>query len=141
MHSINVMLLSFGDCYRKFDIYKDPAPSEAIAAVPVLTDLMERVKGLLKEWPDHPVLNQVYTPYYVIFSSIKICSQILAAIDKVLSLNVSEPLMKTLSGMEYIMRKAQVSMHVGVVCSVTLYPYAIGLGSIRKLSCLSLIHI
>ena len=48
---------------RNFDIYKDPAPSLAVAAIPVLTALADRVGELLKEWPDHPVLKQVCFEY------------------------------------------------------------------------------
>ena len=43
---------------RQFNIYKHSAPSEASATIPLLTSLMERIKELLKKWPDHPLLNQ-----------------------------------------------------------------------------------
>lgn len=37
--------------------------------------------------------------------------QIMKACDKVLSLSIQEPLMKVLAGLEYILRKAQVSIY------------------------------
>ena len=101
-------------CNRKFDIYKDPAPSEVIAAIPVLTTLRERVAELLQEWPDHPILKQVCCEEFTLITS-RLCwssLQIIVAVDKVLSSSVSDPLMKILGGLEYIMQRAQVSVHV-----------------------------
>lgn len=67
---LTVCVLSLAKfCSRKFDIYKDPAPSEVIAAIPVLTALRERVAKLLQEWPDHPVLKQVCCDEFTFITS------------------------------------------------------------------------
>ena len=47
--------------------------------------------------------------YLYIHTPCTIWLQILVAVNKVLSLDVTEPLMKILSGMEYILKRAQVS--------------------------------
>ena len=69
VHSIIEGLLSrhgdtcfvFKYLHRQFNVYKHPAPYEAASSIPVLNSLKERTLELLKEWPDHPVLNQVLT--------------------------------------------------------------------------------
>ena len=63
-------VLSLAKFYnRKFDIYKDSAPSQVIAAIPVLIALRERVAKLLQEWPDHPVLKQVCCEEFIFITS------------------------------------------------------------------------
>ena len=49
--------------------------------------------------------------------------QILAAVNNVLSLDITEPLMKILSGVEYILKRAQVSHRWLSLTSVDLYRY------------------
>jgi midasin len=72
------------------NVYKEAVVWEAIRAEPIVSSLKTRVEELLMEWPNHPALVQI----------VKSC-------DKVLSLSVTDPLMKILSGLEYILRKAQ----------------------------------
>ena len=47
------------NCFRPFDIYHDPLVSEASKVSPLLGSLVVRVREVLEEWPDNPVLTQV----------------------------------------------------------------------------------
>ena len=53
---------------RCFDIYHDSMVHEAKRVLPVLTSLVKRVEEVLVEWPDYPVLVQVFI--FVISSSL-----------------------------------------------------------------------
>ena len=68
---MNVRLISHGTvlpcarasaCFRPFDIYRDPLVSEASQVAPLLGTLVTRVKEVLEEWPENPILTQVGLP-------------------------------------------------------------------------------
>ena len=111
---------------RPFNIHRDSLPLEAQKVLPILTEIQNRVQELLNEWPDHPVLQQVCSLLFLFFlcrhriflysNKSILCplayyriAQINRACEKVLLLGVNEPLMKILSGLEYVLKKAQVS--------------------------------
>lgn len=51
-----------------YDVYRDSNFSEVIKSVPVLHRLMDRVRELREEWPDHPTLTQV--KYYILVNTV-----------------------------------------------------------------------
>ena len=59
---IHIVKLSFVIIcsYRCFDIYHDSMVHEAKRVLPVLRSLVRRVEEVLVEWPDYPVLVQVF---------------------------------------------------------------------------------
>ncbi|XP_056015325.1 midasin-like isoform X2 [Ostrea edulis] len=73
-----------------YDVYHDPNLSEVIKCVPVLHRLMDRVRELREEWPDHPTLTQV--------------TQI---VERILSFSVTSPVVKFLTGLELLLEKTQ----------------------------------
>ncbi|XP_065904261.1 midasin-like isoform X2 [Dysidea avara] len=73
-----------------YNIYTDPNVAEVIKSCPILKTLIQSTDSLLDQWPDHPVLNQIKE-----------------SAVRVLSLPVNVPVMKVLSGLEYILKKAQ----------------------------------
>uniref|UniRef100_A0A1X7TI19 Midasin n=1 Tax=Amphimedon queenslandica TaxID=400682 RepID=A0A1X7TI19_AMPQE len=75
---------------KSFIIYCDPLVSEARRARVVLIKLKERVREVLVELPDYPLLKQI-----------------LFAVDQVLSLDLLSPLMKILAGLENVLKKSQ----------------------------------
>ncbi|XP_019859132.1 PREDICTED: midasin-like [Amphimedon queenslandica] len=75
---------------KSFVIYRDPLVSEARRARVVLIKLKERVRKVLVELPDYPLLKQI-----------------LFAVDQVLSLDLLSPLMKILAGLENVLKKSQ----------------------------------
>jgi midasin len=74
----------------KHNIYKDPNPPEMALMLEPLRQFLERVSGLLAEWPDHPILVQ--------FSSIA---------KALVGISLEAPIMKPLTGIELLLSKAQ----------------------------------
>ncbi|XP_071957015.1 midasin-like [Antedon mediterranea] len=75
---------------KPFDIYHDAYVSEVVQCRPILDKLTVRIKELLDEWPDHPILKQL-----------------ILVIRRILSFPVTSPLMKFASGLELLLEKAQ----------------------------------
>ncbi|KAJ4957407.1 hypothetical protein NE237_024518 [Protea cynaroides] len=72
-----------------YNIYKDPnAPMMAKMVMP-LTDIQQRILSLLSEWPDHPALQKV-----------------LDITRMLLSIPLSTPLTKVLSGLRFLLSRA-----------------------------------
>nr|XP_054753628.1 midasin-like [Lytechinus pictus] len=78
------------DASKPYDIYHDPNIPETIRCKPVLDDFMERIKGLLAEWPEHPTLKQLTM-----------------LIERIQSFSVDSPLMKFVTGLELLLSKSQ----------------------------------
>ena len=74
----------------RHNIYKDPNPPEMALMLEPLRQFLERVSGLLAEWPDHPILVQ--------FSSIA---------KAIVGVSLETPIMKALTGIELLLSKAQ----------------------------------
>ncbi|PFX16223.1 Midasin [Stylophora pistillata] len=75
---------------KPFDIYHDSKVQEVVRVKPVLEDFADRIHELLAEWPRHPALMQL-----------------LVVIQRILSFPVTSPVMKILTGLEVLLRKAQ----------------------------------
>lgn len=98
MMQVSVEHKRIGDLYQsseikttKYSIYKDPNPPEMALMLEPLRQFLERVSGLLVEWPDHPILIQFLT------------------IAKALvGISVEAPIMKALTGVELLLSKAQI---------------------------------
>ncbi|XP_068698835.1 midasin-like [Montipora foliosa] len=75
---------------RQLDVYHDSNVQEVMKVKPVLKDFMARVQELLAEWPEHPFLLQL-----------------VVVIERILCFPVSSPVMKILTGLEVLLRKAQ----------------------------------
>lgn len=73
-----------------YDFYQDANVSEAQRLPTVMNNFLSRLNELLIEWPDHPILCEL-----------QIC------IRRILSFSTSNPLMKYLTGLEFILKKAQ----------------------------------
>eukprot|EP00057_Strongylocentrotus_purpuratus_P015788 XP_011670262.1 PREDICTED: midasin [Strongylocentrotus purpuratus] len=78
------------DTSKPYDIYHDPNIPESIRCKPVLDGFMERIKGLLVEWPDHPTLKQLTM-----------------LVERIQSFSVDSPLMKFVTGLELLLSKSQ----------------------------------
>ncbi|XP_014672453.1 PREDICTED: midasin-like [Priapulus caudatus] len=75
---------------RPFDIYHDPNVCETVKCRPLLDNMAKRVKELLGDWPDHPVLKLL-----------------LVVIDRILGFSVASPVMRFVEGLELLLGKAQ----------------------------------
>ncbi|CAH1229365.1 MDN1 [Branchiostoma lanceolatum] len=75
---------------RQYDIYHDPNISEVLQCRTLLTGVTVRTEELLAQWPDHPTLKQI-----------------VQLVERLLSFPVTSPLMKFLTGLELLLKKAQ----------------------------------
>ncbi|XP_069743424.1 midasin [Narcine bancroftii] len=73
-----------------YDFYHHPNIQEVKKCQPVLRSLSQKVKELLIDWPDHPVLLQL-----------------LVVVDRIQGFAISSALAKFLTGMEILLSKAQ----------------------------------
>uniref|UniRef100_A0A803SWY9 Midasin n=1 Tax=Anolis carolinensis TaxID=28377 RepID=A0A803SWY9_ANOCA len=73
-----------------YDFYHHPNVQQVRQCQPVLENFTKEVKGLLKEWPEHPALVQI-----------------LVVIDRICSFPLSSPLSKFLNGLEILLAKSQ----------------------------------
>lgn len=73
---------------RSYNFYKDPNPSMMAKMVEPLAQLKQRILVLLNEWDGHPAFQKI-----------------LDAIDMVLSIPLSTPLAKVLSGLQFLLNK------------------------------------
>ena len=74
------------DC---FSIYTDPQVNEAKLLLPLMDRFQERLIGLLQQWPDHSVLQQL-----------------LKIIERILAIPITSPLMKFITALELLLRRA-----------------------------------
>lgn len=74
----------------KHNIYKDPNPPEMALMLEPLRQFLERVSGLLAEWPDHPILMQF-----------------LSIAKALVGISLEASIMKALTGIELLLSKAQ----------------------------------
>jgi midasin len=88
-----------------YNIYAELNVAEARLCVEPLANLTARVRELLTEWPEHPVLQQL----------VKVA-------NRVVSFRLSSPLMQFLSGLELLLRKAQ-EWEINASSRVTLQAY------------------
>lgn len=75
---------------RGIDFHRDPLVKEVVLVARPLQDLMIKVQSLLALWPDHAILQQL----------------VLIA-DRIRNFEISSPLVRTLTGVELLLRKAQ----------------------------------
>ncbi|CAH0474881.1 unnamed protein product [Peronospora belbahrii] len=78
------------DYIRGIDFHRDPLVKEVILVAEPLQRLMVKVQSLLAQWPDHAILQQM----------------VLIA-DRIRNFEISSPLVRTLTGVELLLRKAQ----------------------------------
>ncbi|OWZ18792.1 Midasin-like protein [Phytophthora megakarya] len=78
------------DYIRGIDFHRDPLVKEVVLVAEPLQRLMVKVQSLLAQWPDHAILQQI----------------ILIA-DRIRNFEISSPLVRTLTGVELLLRKAQ----------------------------------
>lgn len=81
--------LSQSSCAR-YNIYKDSNTYEMALMVEPLLRLQDRVNLLLKEWPEHPGLQQI-----------------LQIIGTLLGISLNSPLMKALIGVQFLLHRSQ----------------------------------
>ncbi|KAL4085986.1 hypothetical protein PRIC1_014609 [Phytophthora ramorum] len=79
-----------GDYIRGIDFHRDPLVKEVVLVAEPLQQLMVKVQSLLAQWPDHAILQQL----------------VLIA-DRIRNFEISSPLVRTLTGVELLLRKAQ----------------------------------
>eukprot|EP01018_Ginkgo_biloba_P038909 Gb_21123 [translate_table: standard] len=95
-HLLQVCLVhqkfSQSSCARShaYNIYKDSNTSEIVLMVEPLLNLKEKVNSLMKEWPEHPGLQQI-----------------LQIIEKLLGIPLDAPLMKALAGVQFLLDRSQ----------------------------------
>ncbi|KAI8498711.1 AAA ATPase midasin, partial [Branchiostoma belcheri] len=75
---------------RQYDIYHDPNIPEVLQCRTLLAGVTVRTEELLAQWPDHPTLKQL-----------------VQLVERLLSFPVTSPLMKFLTGLELLLKKAQ----------------------------------
>ncbi|GMF26510.1 unnamed protein product [Phytophthora lilii] len=75
---------------RGIDFHRDPLVKEVVLVAEPLQQLMVKVQSLLAQWPDHAILQQI----------------VLIA-DRIRNFEISSPLVRTLTGVELLLRKAQ----------------------------------
>ncbi|CAI2169296.1 7876_t:CDS:10, partial [Funneliformis geosporum] len=75
---------------RMYDFYKDQNIVESKKLVPIISELQQRVKELLEMWPEHAVLQHLFT----------ICVRIQG-------FALSSPLAKFLTGLEILLQKTE----------------------------------
>ncbi|KAJ2735137.1 AAA ATPase midasin [Coemansia sp. BCRC 34962] len=73
-----------------YNFYKDAAPSEAVLLKPLAKAIGDRVHGLLEEWPDHAVLQQISD-----------------MTQRLLAMPVRAPVAKLLAALELLHTRAQ----------------------------------
>ncbi|KAJ2054191.1 AAA ATPase midasin [Coemansia sp. RSA 2337] len=73
-----------------YNFYKDAVPSEAVLMKPLAFAISERVTGLLEEWPDHAVLQQIGD-----------------MAQRLLAMPVTAPVAKLLAALEQLHTRAQ----------------------------------
>ncbi|KAG7401289.1 AAA ATPase midasin [Phytophthora boehmeriae] len=78
------------DYIRGVDFHRDPLVKEVVLVAEPLQQLMVKVQSLLAMWPDHAILQQI----------------VLIA-DRIRNFEISSPLVRTLTGVELLLRKAQ----------------------------------
>lgn len=72
-----------------YDFYRDPNPAEAISVRPVLSNFIKRLKSLLSEWTENPVLVHLA-----------------ALARRILEFPLSSPLPRILTGLDLILKRA-----------------------------------
>ncbi|XP_032235337.2 midasin-like isoform X2 [Nematostella vectensis] len=87
---------------KHYDVYHDANIPEVTRARAVLLDLTSRINELLAEWPGNPLLTQLQL-----------------FVERILSLPVTSPVMKVLTGVELLLKNAQeweanASRHVSI---------------------------
>ncbi|CAG8439564.1 5371_t:CDS:10 [Funneliformis mosseae] len=75
---------------RMYDFYKDQNIIESKKLVPIISELQQRVKELLEMWPEHAVLQHLFT----------IC-------ERIQGFALSSPLAKFLTGLEILLQKTE----------------------------------
>ncbi|ETP42508.1 hypothetical protein F442_10595 [Phytophthora nicotianae P10297] len=75
---------------RGIDFHRDPLVKEVVLVAEPLQRLLVKVQSLLAQWPDHAILQQI----------------VLIA-DRIRNFEISSPLVRTLTGVELLLRKAQ----------------------------------
>ncbi|KAG7383928.1 AAA ATPase midasin [Phytophthora pseudosyringae] len=78
------------DYIRGVDFHRDPLVKEVVLVADPLQRLLVKVQSLLAQWPDHAILQQI----------------VLIA-DRIRNFEISSPLVRTLTGVELLLRKAQ----------------------------------
>ncbi|KAG1698288.1 hypothetical protein DVH05_015277 [Phytophthora capsici] len=78
------------DYIRGIDFHRDPLVKEVVLVAEPLQRLLVKVQSLLAQWPDHAILQQI----------------VLIA-DRIRNFEISSPLVRTLTGVELLLRKAQ----------------------------------
>ncbi|KAG6613327.1 Midasin-like protein [Phytophthora cinnamomi] len=78
------------DYIQGIDFHRDPLVKEVVLVAEPLQRLMVKVQSLLAQWPDHAILQQI----------------VLIA-DRIRNFEISSPLVRTLTGVELLLRKAQ----------------------------------
>ncbi|GMG16964.1 unnamed protein product [Phytophthora fragariaefolia] len=78
------------DYIRGIDFHRDPLVKEVVLVAEPLQRLMVKIQSLLAQWPDHAILQQI----------------VLIA-DRIRNFEISSPLVRTLTGVELLLRKAQ----------------------------------
>ncbi|KAG2860071.1 Midasin [Phytophthora cactorum] len=78
------------DYIRGVDFHRDPLVKEVVLVAEPLQRLLVKVHSLLAQWPDHAILQQI----------------VLIA-DRIRNFEISSPLVRTLTGVELLLRKAQ----------------------------------
>ncbi|KAJ2828381.1 AAA ATPase midasin, partial [Coemansia sp. 'formosensis'] len=73
-----------------YNFYKDAVPSEAVLLKPLAAAIGSRVQGLLEEWPDHAVLQQIGD-----------------MVQRLLAMPVTAPVAKLLAALEQLHTRAQ----------------------------------
>ncbi|GBM39504.1 Midasin [Araneus ventricosus] len=73
-----------------YDIYHSPNPVETLTIKPILTNLENHLKTLLKKYPEEPLLLQI-----------------LKLVERVLSFPITDPLMKFVVGLELTLESMQ----------------------------------
>ncbi|KAJ2862548.1 AAA ATPase midasin [Coemansia aciculifera] len=73
-----------------YNFYKDAVPSEAVLLKPLAAAISDRVTGLLEEWPDHAVLQQIGD-----------------MAQRLLAMPVTAPVAKLLAALEQLHTRAQ----------------------------------
>ncbi|TDH69545.1 hypothetical protein CCR75_002271 [Bremia lactucae] len=78
------------DYIKQVDLHRDPLVREVVLVAEPLQKLLIRVQSLLDQWPDHAILQQI----------------VLIA-NRIRNFEISSPLVRTLTGVELLLRKAQ----------------------------------
>ncbi|KAL3666278.1 hypothetical protein V7S43_008529 [Phytophthora oleae] len=78
------------DYIRGIDFHRDPLVKEVVLVAEPLQRLLVKVQSLLAQWPDHAILQQI----------------VLIA-DRIRNFEISSPLVRTLTGVELLLRKSQ----------------------------------